>query len=153
MAKELTKFESEMKKVLLDERAKLLESIKEREKQDSQKETSNFTSGDEADQRSQFEELVTESSLRAYDLKRLKAIENALGRISAGTYGKCMKCGKKISQERLRAMPQALLCISCKNDTETKKARLDAINKNQRSSEEYSQSDDDSSDGDNENDD
>ena len=50
-------------------------------------------------------------------------------------------------------MPQALLCISCKNDTETKKARLDAINKNQRSSEEYSQSDDDSSDGDNENDD
>ena len=64
-----------------------------------------------------------------------------------------MKCGKKISQERLRAMPQALLCISCKNDTETKKARLDAINKNQRSSEEYSQSDDDSSDGDNENDD
>ena len=99
MAKELTKFESEMQKVLLDERAKLLESIKEREKQDSQKETSNFTSGDEADQRSQFEELVTESSLRAYDLKRLKAIENALGRISAGTYGKCMKCGKKISQE------------------------------------------------------
>ena len=46
MAKELTKFESEMQKVLLDERAKLLESIKEREKQDSQKETSNFTSGD-----------------------------------------------------------------------------------------------------------
>lgn len=41
----------------------------------------------------------------------LRAIDAALGRIEAGTYGKCRVCGKEISPERLEAMPWADLCI------------------------------------------
>lgn len=41
-------------------------------------------------------------------------IEEALHRIHEGTYGACEECGKPISLERLRAIPYARLCISCK---------------------------------------
>ena len=43
----------------------------------------------------------------------LKALEAALQRIEAGTYGKCVKCGKPISEERLDVVPQTLFCKKC----------------------------------------
>lgn len=52
------------------------------------------------------------------DVNRLKLIDSALTRIEQGKYGLCMKCGKKISTERLEAMPYALLCIDCKSADE-----------------------------------
>jgi RNA polymerase-binding protein DksA len=48
----------------------------------------------------------------------LKAIEAALGRIEAGTYGKCQRCGREIAPERLEALPYAELCIDCKREVE-----------------------------------
>ena len=54
----------------------------------------------------------------AQELKKLKAIENAITRIQQGKYGLCMKCNKKIPEERLRALPNAVMCIECKNDEE-----------------------------------
>jgi DnaK suppressor protein len=44
----------------------------------------------------------------------LTDIERALGRIDAGTYGTCERCGKPIDPARLDARPWALLCIDCK---------------------------------------
>jgi RNA polymerase-binding transcription factor DksA len=41
----------------------------------------------------------------------LGAVEAALGRIDAGTYGSCERCGEPIAQERLEAMPMASTCI------------------------------------------
>jgi RNA polymerase-binding protein DksA len=52
------------------------------------------------------------------DLKRLKAIDSAITRIKQGKYGLCVRCGKKIPQERLEAMPYALMCIECKSAEE-----------------------------------
>lgn len=52
------------------------------------------------------------------DMNRLKAIDNAITRIEQGKYGLCMKCGKKIPQERLIAIPYAVLCIECKTEDE-----------------------------------
>lgn len=43
----------------------------------------------------------------------LKAIEAALDRIAAGTFGLCAKCGKAISPDRLKAVPHAALCTEC----------------------------------------
>lgn len=40
-------------------------------------------------------------------------IEAALRRISEGTYGTCMECGKPIDPRRLKALPTAATCISC----------------------------------------
>lgn len=52
------------------------------------------------------------------DMNRLKLIDSALTRIEQGKYGLCMKCGKRIPQERLEAIPYALLCIECKSADE-----------------------------------
>ncbi|MBN2651555.1 MAG: TraR/DksA family transcriptional regulator [Spirochaetales bacterium] len=49
------------------------------------------------------------------DLSRLKKIESALSRIKNERYGKCLDCGKKISVERLEAIPYAFFCISCES--------------------------------------
>ena len=42
----------------------------------------------------------------------LAAVESALARIDAGTYGVCERCGEPISAERLEAMPMASTCIA-----------------------------------------
>jgi RNA polymerase-binding protein DksA len=52
------------------------------------------------------------------DIKRMKLIDSAIGRIEQGKYGLCMKCGKKIPRERLEAIPYALLCIECQSTDE-----------------------------------
>jgi RNA polymerase-binding protein DksA len=41
----------------------------------------------------------------------LQKIERALGRIDAGTYGVCERCGKPIPKARIKALPYADLCI------------------------------------------
>ena len=44
----------------------------------------------------------------------LKAVDSALTRIDAGTYGRCERCDEQIPVERLEAIPTASLCVSCK---------------------------------------
>jgi DnaK suppressor protein len=41
----------------------------------------------------------------------LTQIDRALAKLDDGTYGMCERCGKAISEERLRARPSATLCI------------------------------------------
>lgn len=43
----------------------------------------------------------------------LARTERALTKIDEGTYGKCDACGRQISHGRLRAMPDAVFCLSC----------------------------------------
>ena len=43
----------------------------------------------------------------------LEQIEAALGRIEAGTFGKCEACGCGIAKARLDAVPYAALCVKC----------------------------------------
>lgn len=43
----------------------------------------------------------------------IRAIDAALDRIQAGTFGICARCGDPISAERLRAVPHAPLCQAC----------------------------------------
>ncbi|AEV28951.1 DnaK suppressor protein [Sphaerochaeta pleomorpha str. Grapes] len=57
-------------------------------------------------------------AINKHEASRLKAIENALARIHNGRYGLCLKCGKKIPEQRLRAIPYAVLCFECKNAEE-----------------------------------
>jgi DnaK suppressor protein len=37
--------------------------------------------------------------------------------MDSGTYGTCERCGRPIAEERLEAIPWALLCIDCKKLT------------------------------------
>jgi RNA polymerase-binding transcription factor DksA len=43
----------------------------------------------------------------------LEEVEDALGKLDAGTYGRCESCGGEIAEARLEAKPAARLCISC----------------------------------------
>lgn len=47
--------------------------------------------------------------------KNLADVNIALEKINKndGSYGKCEKCGKEISEERLNAFPAARTCIEC----------------------------------------
>jgi len=44
----------------------------------------------------------------------IAAIDAALGRLEAGTYGQCERCSQPIAEERLEALPWATKCIECK---------------------------------------
>jgi RNA polymerase-binding protein DksA len=57
-------------------------------------------------------------ALGAAEMKRVKLIDNAIARIKTGKYGLCVKCGKRIPQDRLEAIPYALLCVDCKTEEE-----------------------------------
>ncbi|NTF82940.1 TraR/DksA family transcriptional regulator [Rhizobium rhizogenes] len=45
--------------------------------------------------------------------KELLAVQTALDRIEAGTFGACVKCGKPIGEQRLEAVPHTPFCQSC----------------------------------------
>jgi DnaK suppressor protein len=47
----------------------------------------------------------------------LRDVDRALAKIAAGTYGTCERCGRPIGEERLDAIPWAILCIDCKKLT------------------------------------
>lgn len=46
-------------------------------------------------------------------LVEIQAIEAALVRIEAGTFGECVECGDMITEERLDIMPTAVKCRKC----------------------------------------
>jgi RNA polymerase-binding transcription factor len=58
-------------------------------------------------ERAEVEALVT--SLQ----DSLDAVEDALRKMDAGTYGTCEGCGQPIAPARLEAKPTARLCIEC----------------------------------------
>jgi DnaK suppressor protein len=45
--------------------------------------------------------------------QELDAIEEALARIDGGEFGCCARCGGAIGRHRLRAVPEARLCMTC----------------------------------------
>ena len=50
--------------------------------------------------------------------RRRQAIDEALTRLSEGTYGICADCGIEISERRLEAVPFAKLCVECQSREE-----------------------------------
>ncbi|HEX7082334.1 MAG TPA: TraR/DksA C4-type zinc finger protein [Gammaproteobacteria bacterium] len=65
-------------------------------------------------------DLLTDLNLAeiSRDIDELRAIELALGRIEAGSYGICRSCGRRINPDRLRAIPETPLCIECQSRAE-----------------------------------
>lgn len=47
------------------------------------------------------------------DVREVRAIEAAVARIKAGTYGVCQECGLSIPLGRLLAEPAATHCLAC----------------------------------------
>jgi DnaK suppressor protein len=47
--------------------------------------------------------------------RELSEIEAALCRIANRTYGSCTHCGGAVGRDRIRAVPEAPLCLSCES--------------------------------------
>jgi len=45
--------------------------------------------------------------------RHVAELEAAAERLAAGTYGRCVVCGKAIDPERLAALPDAETCVGC----------------------------------------
>ncbi len=71
-------------------------------------------SGDWIDQSSQESDLHVQLALKQTDSKLQRAIEEAIHRIDAGTYGICLDCENEIPAARLEAVPWTRLCVECK---------------------------------------
>ncbi|HEY7816740.1 MAG TPA: TraR/DksA C4-type zinc finger protein [Vicinamibacteria bacterium] len=76
--------------------------------------TSTDGHGDFADRSAAANEEEISIQLKQTDAKLLRAIEDALARVEAGTYGICVDCEEEISPARLKAVPWTKVCISCK---------------------------------------
>jgi DnaK suppressor protein len=53
-----------------------------------------------------------EASLEAMQRQRT-TVAAALERISTGTYGQCVDCGRPVPEGRLEARPDAARCVAC----------------------------------------
>src|SRR5262249_18395020 len=69
-----------------------------------------------ADLEEQATDLENHGALEAIEnseIHEIHQIQEALKRISEGTYGICARCGEDIDPKRLKALPTATRCISC----------------------------------------
>lgn len=44
---------------------------------------------------------------------KLRDVDRALDKLDEGSYGTCDRCGARIGDERLEAIPWAVLCVTC----------------------------------------
>ena len=72
-----------------------------------------MTYGSQAAAASQVFEQQRDLALREHTRTAIAAIDAALARLDAGTFGSCTSCGQAIGAERLAALPAAALCIDC----------------------------------------
>jgi DnaK suppressor protein len=72
-----------------------------------------MTYGSQAAAASQVFEQQRDLALQEHTRTAVDAIDAALARLDAGTYGLCTSCGRAITPERLEALPAAALCIDC----------------------------------------
>ncbi len=68
---------------------------------------------DDVDRASELEVESFRSHLSEQEDRELEEIDEALARIDRGEFGLCEQCHGKIAAARLRAVPEARLCIRC----------------------------------------
>lgn len=113
--KELNAF----RQILLQRKEDLLNEVrKNREKSDHYQLNE---VGDSADIASDSYEKEFLFELTDKEQKLLNSIELALRKIEDKNYGICEECGGKISDDRLKAVPFASLCVACQAKRESTK--------------------------------
>ncbi len=66
--------------------------------------------------------LEQEISFRVAEIRsdEMLQVDEALRRISEGTYGVCEMCGRSIPVARLQALPSASMCVQCQREHESR---------------------------------
>jgi RNA polymerase-binding protein DksA len=111
-------------KRLLEERAKLLKELQHRDEtvlNKNQRDTSgdlsaySFHMADQGTDSMEREKAFLAASAEG---RNLLEVDEALRRLYRGEYGVCENCGTDIAVKRLEAVPQAALCLTCKEKEE-----------------------------------
>lgn len=84
-----------------------------------------FADNHPADLGSENFERSKDLSIQELRFTQLRLVEEALARIDAGAYGFCIRCGERIAPERLKAVPEAPLCLPCREYEEKAAAEMD----------------------------
>ena len=59
-----------------------------------------------------------DATLRQRFIESLQGVEAALQRLDVGAYGACVRCGKTISEARLKSLPETPFCAACAREQE-----------------------------------
>lgn len=115
---------NEYKKKLLEEKERLEKELHEIE--DNNLKNSQSESSGENNYSDHFADSGTATFERERDLSLERNIKDILGRVNSAleridkdTYGICTHCHEEIDPARLKALPYADLCISCKKKEES----------------------------------
>ncbi|TIX49606.1 TraR/DksA family transcriptional regulator [Alteraurantiacibacter aquimixticola] len=68
---------------------------------------------DSSERAAQMEDDESLEGQAAVVSRRITATQRALLRVEDGSYGECLECGADISEGRLNARPESVLCIAC----------------------------------------
>ncbi|MBE0617623.1 MAG: TraR/DksA C4-type zinc finger protein [Proteobacteria bacterium] len=98
---------------LLALRRHLLEEAQRKGVQASELGSAAGQPGDPGDHSLADEQAALLAQLDSRDRERVMALDDALQRLDEGTYGACRRCGERIAEERLEALPLTQLCVEC----------------------------------------
>lgn len=118
--KDLTEF----KKLILKKKSDTVDQIKHMS-EDTMKKSPKEAAGDISSYTYHMADIATDTydreftmSLASNDRALMYEIDEALKKISDGTYGVCEECKDLISKVRLKAIPYARLCLKCQEKKE-----------------------------------
>jgi DnaK suppressor protein len=77
-----------------------------------------FEAADSADRANQQTEVAVNIGVATHEAVLRKEIDDALERITAGTFAICEKCHAVIGMRRLNAIPYARYCVRCERRVE-----------------------------------
>lgn len=125
MKKKFTKKELvEFKKIILKRKEEVNDEIKHIS-EDTLKKSQKEASGDISGYTYHMADVATDNydrefslGLASNDRKFLYELEDALKRVEDGSYGICQECKNFIAKTRLKAVPQARLCVKCQQKKE-----------------------------------
>ena len=125
MKKKLNKKElAEFKNIILKRKDEIVEEIKHIS-EDTLKKSQKEASGDISGYTYHMADVATDNydrefslGLASNDRKSLYELDDALKRIEEGTFGVCQVCSSLITKVRLKALPQARLCVKCQEKRE-----------------------------------
>ena len=89
-----------------------LQQLRESTPFDERREGSPF--GKREEEATEAADLENRLAMEKRVLEQIAEVDEALEKFEKGTYGLCQSCGQPIALERLEALPQAKLCVSCK---------------------------------------
>jgi len=120
LKKKFTKKElSEFRKIIQKRKDEINDDIRHIS-EDTLKKSQKDASGDISGYTYHMADVATDNydrefslGLASNDRKFLYELDDALKRIEEGNYGICHDCGCPIAKTRLKAVPQARLCIKC----------------------------------------